>query len=166
MCGAIMGGALLATLAGLLGALVPATATLAAAVIAATYSLWWHASDKPTFRGSRSGWQADREIAMRTRLGRVYFGGLLGFGIATYMSTPLVYTLSFYAAATHLPNALVAGVGFGLGRSRPIATGLRARGGLSPAVIANRFAHPVGSDRVLGCFIAAGILAALIATAG
>jgi hypothetical protein len=33
-------------------------------------------------------------------------------------------------------------------------------------VIANRFAHPVGFDRVLGCFIAAGILAALIATAG
>lgn len=99
---------------------------------------------------------------MQTRLGRLYFGGILGLGIATYMTTPLVYALVLYAAAVHLPGALLVGVGFGLGRSRPLVTGLWARGRLTPAGVAQRFAHLNAVDRLLGCAIAAAIIASLM----
>lgn len=160
--GAVLGGCCLATLGGAVGALMPSGVSMSVAVLAAVYSLVWHGRDRLVFRGSRSGWQADRRLATETAFGRLYFGGILGFGIATYMTTPLVYALAAYAAAVRLPVALLAGVGFGLGRSRPVLTGLRARGRLSPAAVADRFGHLTPSDRVFGAAIAAAIIASLL----
>jgi hypothetical protein len=115
------------------------------------------------FRGSRSGWQTNRRLATETRLGRLYFGSMLGFGVATYMTTPLVYALVLYAVTVHLPVAVLAGIGFGLGRSTPILTGFYARDGLTPAAVADRFTNPTGGDRILGCGIAAVIVVSLLA---
>jgi hypothetical protein len=143
------------------GYLIPPAVALWAAIAAAGYSLVWHASGARRFPGSHPGWQVNRQIATKTRLGRVYFGGSLGFGIVTQMSSPLVYVVALYATAVHLPLALLAGVGFGLGRSRPIATALRARGRMTPLTVMMRFTSSTEADRILGC----GVASAIIATA-
>jgi hypothetical protein len=98
---------------------------------------------------------------MTTRFGRVYFGGLLGLGVVTYMTTPLVYAMVLYASALHLPIAVLAGVGFGLGRSRPLLTGLRGGSLLTPSEAARRFDGLTDLDRFMGVFIAVTIAASL-----
>jgi hypothetical protein len=63
------------------------------------------------------------------------------------MTTPLVYGLLAYAAAVaRIPLAILVGAGFGLGRSRPIMTGLRAPDGTTAAELARRFAHLTRTD--------------------
>jgi len=49
----------------------------------------------------------------------IYFGALLGVGVLTEMSTPLVWAGVVYSAAAGLPWAIMYGLGFGLGRSMP-----------------------------------------------
>lgn len=79
------------------------------------------------------------------------------------MTTPLVYALVAYAMAVHLPVALVAGIGFGLGRSRPVLTGLRRGNDVTPAAVAARFTQISRADRLIGCGIAVAILATAMA---
>ena len=54
---------------------------------------------------------------MSMRVGRVYFGYLLGLGVVTHLTTPLVYALLALSAAAGWQVALALGIGFGLGRS-------------------------------------------------
>jgi hypothetical protein len=49
----------------------------------------------------------------------IYFGALLGIGIFTEATTPLVWAGAFYSLAAGLPGGLLYGTGFGLGRSAP-----------------------------------------------
>lgn len=154
------------SLAAAAGYLIPPAVAAWAAIAAAGYSLVWHASGARRFPGSHPGWQVDRQIATQTRLGRVYFGGSLGFGIVTQMSTPLVYVVALYAIAVHLPLALLAGAGFGLGRSRPILTGLRAGDRVTPLAVMMRFARSTRADRILGCGVASALIASLVLVVG
>jgi hypothetical protein len=159
----VLGAVVTTAAAGLLGLLLPADVVLVVAAAVAAYALGWHAIDAHRFPGSRSGRQANRRWATRTRLGRVYFGGILGLGLATQMTTPLVYALVAFAMAVHFPLAVAAGVGFGLGRSRPVLTGLRWGDKVTPAAVAARFTHPARSDRLIGCGVAAALLATAVA---
>jgi hypothetical protein len=163
VAGAVLGGCSSAALFATAGGMLPTGVLDLAAVSVAAYAFVWHARDARAFRGSLSGIQANRRLATQTRAGRLYFGFLLGFGLATYMTTPLVYSLALYVAALGMPAGLVAGAGFGLGRSRPIVTGLRARGRLTPAAVAAQFACLTGADRVIGCAIGAAIVFSLAA---
>lgn len=152
-------------LAGAAGSLLTGSVAAGIAAALAAYGLAWSAAGARRFPASRAGWQANRRIAMEARLGRVYFGAILGLGVWTQMTTPLVYALVAYATAVRLPVALLAGVGFGLGRSRPLVTGLRARGGLTPAAVAARFTNPSKCDRLVGCAVAAAMLATVLTQA-
>lgn len=103
-------------------------------------AIMWHAFGYSTFPGDRHGWQAHRERALLTRSGRLYFGMLLGLGVFTRMTTPLVYAL-ILAVATSAPAALavVAGVGFGFGRSIPAFVGVIANAASRDALALNQW---------------------------
>ncbi len=159
--GAVLGGvASIGVISGVCAVLPPVLRVGVASAVTA-YALAWHARGARTFGGSRSGRQANRRWAQQTRFGRFYFGAVLGFGVLTYMTTPLVYAGWLYAAAVGLPASLLAGVGFGLGRSRPIATGLAARGRMSPAGAADFFSGLTRHHRIMGCGLAVVILVSL-----
>jgi hypothetical protein len=88
----------------------------------------------------------------------------MGFGVLTYMTTPLVYAIVLYSGAVGFPQGLLTGIGFGLGRSRPLVTGLSARGRLEPPEVAAKFGRLTRLDRIIGCAAAVAIFTSLIAT--
>lgn len=95
----------------------------AKAATALASCLSWYIIRRPRFRWSRQDNQANRALAYSGALGQLYFGTLMGVGILTQMSTPLVYASLLGAASEGVAWALVAGVGFGLGRSMPAVAG-------------------------------------------
>ena len=117
----------------------------------AVLALAWHLSGRVGFPFDRSGVQANRGWAMSTRLGRVYFGYLLGLGVITHLTTPLVYALLALSAAAGWQAALALGIGFGLGRSLLAVAGavLVDRGG-DPGEISTRIITPGTLDRWVG----------------
>lgn len=123
---------------GTLGSLIhqsPVRHALAFAVLIASFL--WYTCGARSFPGSREGRQANRELA-RSKLGVIYFGVLLGFGLATQVSTPLFYAGTMAALAEGSLWGALYGLGFGLGRSAPALTGvLLAERGLRPIVIAH-----------------------------
>jgi hypothetical protein len=135
---------------------------LAAAALA-VFALAWHLRGGGGFPFDRSGVQANREWATSTRLGRVYFGYLLGLGVITHLTTPLVYALLALSAATGWQVALALGAGFGLGRSLLAVAGavLVERGG-DPGDVSTRIITPGALDRwvgVLGAVVVVGAVA-------
>jgi hypothetical protein len=134
------------------GLLLPAWPLAAVAAAALAYGSLWHARGYTHFPGDRQRIQADRERALATRSGRVYFGALLGFGVLTRLTTPLVYALLAVAAAGKTPwVAIAAGLGFASGRSLlAVAGAVAARWTLRPADVASRITAKGYSDRILG----------------
>lgn len=157
----MLGGVLSIGAISAIGVLLPTAIRIGLATGTVVFALAWHARGARTFIGSRSGRQASRRVAQQARFGRVYFGAVLGFGVLTYMTTPLVYAGWLYGAEVGLPLSLLIGAGFGLGRSRPLATGLVARGGLTPVGAAELFADLRAHHRLIGCALAGVTLAAL-----
>lgn len=129
----------------------------------AVLALVWHLSGRTGFPFDRSGVQANREWAMSTRVGRVYFGYLLGVGVITHLTTPLVYALLALSAAAGWQAALVLGIGFGLGRSLLAVAGtvLVDRGG-DPGEISTRIITPGAVDRWVGAVSALAVVAVAI----
>jgi hypothetical protein len=133
--------------------------------VLAALALVWHLSGSSGFPLDRSGVQANRAWAMSTRGGRVYFGYLLGLGLATHLTTPLVYALLALAAAGGWQVALALGVGFGLGRSLLALAGavlvdrMGDPGDLSTRIITagmlDRWVGAAGALAVVGVAIAA-----------
>ena len=138
-----------------LGALVPQPALLALAVAGLAACLTWYLTGRRHFRGARAEHQANREWAFRGPLGQAYFGSLMGAGVLTQMTTPLVYASIFVAWSQGLVWALVAAVGFGIGRSAPaIAGAALARRPYDPHSVFLRLAMPVRGARVVGAALA------------
>ena len=80
---------------------------------------WWIQSGEPKDDRAPEGWR----IGLA---GRAYFGALLGTGILTEMSTPLVWSGLIYSVAAGLPAAALYGMGFGFGRSAPALAAIPA----------------------------------------
>ncbi len=120
-----MASGVLCTVLALLGEAFSAkfALPLAAAMYAAAGI--WHASARNGFPHDRSGIQANRQL-VRGLAGRAYFGALLGTGILTEMSTPLVWSGLIYSVAAGLPAAALYGMGFGFGRSAPALAAIPA----------------------------------------
>jgi hypothetical protein len=114
----------------------------------------------------RSGVQANRAWAMSTRGGRVYFGYLLGLGVVTHMTTPLVYALLALSAAGGWQAGLALGLGFGLGRSLLAIAGavLVDRGG-DPGEVSTRIITPGALDRWAGVAGALAVAGAVVVLA-
>ena len=132
----------------------------------AVLALIWHLSGRTGFPFDRSGVQANREWAMSTRVGRVYFGYLLGVGVVTHQTTPLVYALLALSAAAGWQAALALGIGFGLGRSLLAVAGavMVDRGG-DPGEISTRILTPGAVDRWVGAVSAIAVVAVAITVA-
>lgn len=129
----------------------------------AVLALVWHLSGRTGFPFDRSGVQANREWAMATRVGRVYFGYLLGVGVITHLTTPLVYALLALSAAAGWQAALALGIGFGLGRSLLAVAGavLVDRGG-DAGEISARIITPGAVDRWVGAVSAIAVVAVAV----
>jgi hypothetical protein len=83
----------------------------------------WHLSGRKGFRGDRRGVQANRQL-VRGAGGYAYFGALLGVGVITEMSSPLVWAGVLYSAVAGFSAAACYGLGFGLGRSSPVVAAI------------------------------------------
>jgi hypothetical protein len=102
-------------------------------------SVVWHVRGLADFPGSRRSRQSNRRRAQRGVLGSAYFGGVLGVGLVTEMTTPLVLTGAMMAVANALPWAILYGVGFGVGRSVASWVGVLIGGsGLSAGVVVEK----------------------------
>jgi hypothetical protein len=112
-----------------MGEWLPHAPVRAAAASVVLLSILWHAVGHFRFPGDRHGLQANRDRALMTRTGRLYFGFLLGLGVLTRLTTPLVYALLLVVAASRSASlALAAGLGFGLGRTIPAFVGVAVVG--------------------------------------
>lgn len=104
-------------LVGLSGVLVPQTWRALTAAVLLFASAFWYLSGRTYLRFGRNGWQARREAAFKGSLGKLYFGFVLGIGLLTEMSTPLVWAGLGVAFALTPAQAALYGFGFAFGRS-------------------------------------------------
>jgi hypothetical protein len=95
---------------------------LPVALAAFLFCLWWYARNSYRVPFGRSSVQANKSL-VRGWLGIVYFGALLGVGLLTEMSTPLVWAGAIYSVVTGPAAAAAYGLGFGVGRSSPAIAG-------------------------------------------
>ena len=116
--GAVVAAAAVITILGAVGQFLPSRECAILALVAYIAAWRWHLSNRWRFPGDRRGVQANKHL-VRGIGGRLYFGALLGAGIVTEMSTPLVSTGIFYGLAGGALVAVCYGFGFGLGRSAP-----------------------------------------------
>lgn len=114
----------------------------------------WHGLGGRAVPFGRVGVQANRDLAFKGPWGIVYFGALLGIGLLTQMSTPLVYGGAVLSMASGAAGGFIYGAGFGLGRSLP-ALGAALRGTPEdPSTIARFFTESVPTVRWLGASVA------------
>lgn len=106
-----------------LGFMLPQAVLYVAAGTLSVVAAAWHISGLRTFPGGRHDRHANRAWAHSGRVGQLYFGALMGAGLFTQMSTPLIYPTLLLSAAGSWKWVLAAGVGFGLGRSGPAVAG-------------------------------------------
>lgn len=100
--------------------------------------LYWHLNPKTRFRFNRQSVQANKDLARRTRWGALYFGGLLGTGVMTEMSTPLVWAGILLGATSGIVLAIAYAAGFALGRTSPALAATAGIGRrVGPSMIAN-----------------------------
>ncbi len=128
--GAVIAGALTYWTVGLLGLMPGHSLFLILALVLLLYSAYWHAAGRSNVPMGRERFQARRDWVRRGRRGLVYFGAVLGVGLLTEMSTPLVYAGAALSAGTGGFRGLAYGIGFGLGRAMPAWAG---------AVVGQRF---------------------------
>lgn len=83
--------------------------SLVGSVGLAAVGIGWHAKRSHWEPWARSGIQARRSIARRGGMGIFYFGSLLGVGVLTEMTTPLVVAGFLMAGVSTLPHALAYG---------------------------------------------------------
>jgi hypothetical protein len=116
--GALVAAVSVVAVFGAVGQFLPSRECAALALLAYLAALWWHLLKRWRFPGDRRGVQANRHL-VQGMPGRLYFGALLGAGILTEMSTPLVWSGMFFGLAGGALVAACYGLGFGLGRSAP-----------------------------------------------
>jgi hypothetical protein len=139
------------------------------AVAVLFWACQWYLRGRYHLPGGRQAVQANRNLAVRGPAGMLYFGALLGVGLLTEMSTPLVYAGAALSLSQGIGWGALYGVGFGLGRSVPaLAAALIPRRDISPAAIARTMAFTNRErSRWLGLATSAGVLAfAVTAAAG
>ncbi len=136
MAGACTAGLVGYAVLGLIGGLVGRRLVMPVAAAAFVFCFWWYARNLYRVPLGRSSVQANKSL-VRGWSGIVYFGALLGVGLLTEMSTPLVWTGALYSVAAGPAAAAAYGLGFGLGRSSPAIAG----GFLGPRI---RDHHRVG----------------------
>ena len=145
------------------------SALLLLAVAALAWACLWYLRGRYRLPGGREAVQANRDLAIRGPAGMLYFGALLGVGLLTEMSTPLVYAGAALSLSQGLGWGALYGVGFGLGRSAPaLAAALIPRRDVNPAAIARVMVSTNRKrSRWLGLVVSAGAFAlATTAAAG
>lgn len=136
------------------------------------YSLYWHIRGRVVVPFGRASVQANRDLVRGTP-GLVYFGALLGHGLLTEMSSPLVWAGAGFAAVAGPLPGLLYGIGFGLGRSATALAGIplgprttdygRAAGFITVGL--RRRLRPVGAvAAVIGAAAAAAVFLTSIGT--
>jgi hypothetical protein len=89
----------------------------------------------------------------------LYFGAILGVGVATHMTTPLVWASLFVAAVEGPRWAIAAGIGFGLARALPaVAGGILGGERWRPGAITRVILSYERVARVAGVVVAVGSL--------
>jgi hypothetical protein len=161
--GAAFVGAATHGLWGSLGAMIPFSLAVAIAFSLALASLVWYVRRSAIFPFSRQGAQANREWARSRPFGPLYFGGVMGIGLLTAISTPLVYVGVATSIALGSFWGLLYGGGFGIGRAVPAFVGSLVGGRLSPTKVANDISIEFQSRaRSAGLLIILPIAASLI----
>ncbi|MBO0822939.1 MAG: hypothetical protein J2P27_03650 [Actinobacteria bacterium] len=103
------------------------------------FCLCWHAFGFVKVPLGRESIQANKQWARKGAGGLFYFGALLGNGLLTQMTTPLVLGGALAAASSSVWWALLYGAGFGAGRSLPTFSGaMVGLGNLDPGELAAR----------------------------
>jgi cytochrome c biogenesis protein CcdA len=85
--------------------------------------LGWHAFGFVKVPLGRESIQANRRWATKGPMGLVYFGALLGIGLLTQMTSPLVVGGALLSASSGVRWAVLYGLGFAVGRSVPAFQG-------------------------------------------
>ena len=140
--------------AGLLSAALPGEVWRVLVGIAVLISAAWYLSQRRVYAFTLRGRQARRKRAQRGIFGVAYFGALLGVGLLTEISTPLVLCGLASCVLEGPLYGLIYGAGFAFGRSAPAFAGAASRRELEPSRVVERlyYAH-------VGARIAAGLLA-------
>ncbi len=139
--GLLFGAVPLYTALGILGNVAGiSTVALVALTATAAGSAVWYLSGRRQIPFGMATRQANRYAAHSGPLGVVYLGQVLGLGIATEMSTPLVWSGVLFAVGLGAPASAAFGLGFGLGRSAPVIAG---------AVIGERVELSTAIDKML-----------------
>lgn len=97
----------------------------------------WYLTGSRRVPFGRASVQARRDLALRSAPGLVYFGALLGVGLLTQMSTPLVYGGALLALASGPMVGLAYGAAFGVGRSLPAWGGAILAGRWDPSTVSH-----------------------------
>jgi hypothetical protein len=152
---------------GLVG-LLAKRVLLPVAILGFGLSLAWHIEHSGLVPFGRRSIEANGRL-VRGRPGLIYFGALLGVGILTEMSTPLVWAGVVYSAAAGLPWAVMYGLGFGLGRSMPALAAVPVYGrdidyGDVAALVAGSLRRPLRYVAVMTAAFGAATAAAMLLT--
>jgi len=94
-----------------------------AAIAWIAFCLCWYAFGFTKVPLGRESIQANRQWANKGPRGVFYFGALLGIGLLTQMTSPLVLGGALVAASSGVWWAVLYGAGFGAGRSLPALSG-------------------------------------------
>jgi len=142
-----------------IGALLPDSVVLALVLITGAcivFSLLWHLRGSLSFPGNRVSMQVDRERTFYTPTGRFYFGAVMGVGLLTHMTTPLVYVFVLLTPSMSYVQALVIASGFATGRSIPILAGfMNVLKRPDPGDVSVWIVTPRVADRFLGVVVSA-----------
>ena len=125
-----------------------------AAIAWIAFCLCWYAFGFTKVPLGRESIQANRQWANKGPRGVFYFGALLGIGLLTQMTSPLVLGGALVAASSGVWWAVLYGAGFGAGRSLPALSGaVVGLGKLDPGQVAARI---ISRRRTWGTRLAGG----------
>ena len=123
---------------GVLGLAVPVTIARTFVWLTAGVAVLWYISQRRVHTFALPGRQAVRKLAQRGVAGVFYFGAILGVGLVTEMSTPLVLCGVLSCVLAGPAYGVVYGLGFALGRSSPAFHGAIVKSAFSPGEIVER----------------------------
>jgi len=129
-------GAFVFGICGVIGGIWPLGVTGAyLAALAYAGAAAWYATGRRVVPFGRVAVQTSRTASYRGRGGIAYIGIVLGAGLLTEMSTPLVWCGALAAVAMGLPWAAAFGGVFAIGRSIPLLVAASRPRPLSPAIV-------------------------------